>query len=143
MSKRRLSIASSSASQNGETPACLNKSSDMAAISVVDLPPLPKISGDLMLQTFTHKSLHFEGAFISEVETNERLAELGNTVLQLVVTNFLYKKLPPLAASEILVSILLERHWSFIDKRPHLGRKGQNTIRRQLRGLGPILPSSR
>ncbi|KAK2461625.1 hypothetical protein APHAL10511_006088 [Amanita phalloides] len=67
-----------------------------------NLPQLPKISGDIILQVFTHRSLqHSCGGTLEDNSDNERLAVLGMTVLDAVVTHSLFKQRPPLAMSEI------------------------------------------
>lgn len=69
------------------------------------VPPLPKISGDIILETFTHKSLRLEGSIYSDEHSgdNERLSELGEKVVQLAVTEILFRKRPILGISEISV----------------------------------------
>lgn len=70
------------------------------------LPPLPKISGDIILQVFTHKSLQrSHGGTLEENSDNQRLAVLGNAALEAVVTHALFKHKPTLALSEIRVRI--------------------------------------
>lgn len=73
--------------------------------SSITVPQLPKISGDLMLEVFTHKSLRFNGAPANEeFGDNERIAELGSRVLETAVTYALFrKKEPMLSANEIQV----------------------------------------
>jgi hypothetical protein len=71
-----------------------------------DLPPLPKIEGDvdLMLDVYTHSSLRFGGAPMNEdYGDTERLAELGAKVLELTVTNQLFLHRPFLNGREIQV----------------------------------------
>ena len=71
-----------------------------------DLPPLPKIEGDvdLMLDVYTHSSLRFGGAPMNDdYGDTERLAELGAKVLELTVTNQLYSQRPFLNSKEIQV----------------------------------------
>ena len=70
------------------------------------LPAAPKLRGDIILEVFTHKSLRFPGAPInedSEFGDNERLAVLGEKVLELAVTFALFNKRPILKAEEIEV----------------------------------------
>lgn len=67
-----------------------------------NLPSLPRISGDIILQVFTHRSLQRSyGGTLEDNSDNERLAILGKTVLEAVVTHSLFKRRPPLATSEI------------------------------------------
>ncbi|KAH8119927.1 hypothetical protein DFH11DRAFT_1721826 [Phellopilus nigrolimitatus] len=72
----------------------------MAGPSVADYPELPKINGEIILETFSHKSLAFPYN-PDESFDNERLSELGATVLQLAITNYLYCKRPVISASDI------------------------------------------
>ncbi|KAJ3554645.1 hypothetical protein NM688_g2999 [Phlebia brevispora] len=77
-----------------ETPTTMNS----------NLPPIPKLSGDIILTVFTHRSLRFPGALIdedSDYGDNERLAVLGEKVLETAVTDTLFKKRPMLKATEI------------------------------------------
>ena len=74
------------------------------------LPPLPKLTGDIILDVFTHRSLRFPGAPISEDSEygdNERLAVLGEKALETAVTDTLFKKRPMLKAADIEVRILM------------------------------------
>jgi dsRNA-specific ribonuclease len=65
------------------------------ARSVHDARPIiPKLRGDVILQVFTHRSLR---------GYDERLPELGSTVLDAIVTHILFSKVPPLRVSEIQV----------------------------------------
>lgn len=67
-----------------------------------DFPALPRITGDLMLETFSHKSLNL--SYDPEMSTdNERLIELGRTVLEFAVTRYLYDKLPIVPGKDIPV----------------------------------------
>ncbi|PFH54825.1 hypothetical protein AMATHDRAFT_52777 [Amanita thiersii Skay4041] len=66
------------------------------------LPPLPKITGDVILQVFTHRSLQrSHGGTLEDNSDNERLAVLGRIVLDAVVTRVLFTHRPPLTTSEI------------------------------------------
>jgi dsRNA-specific ribonuclease len=68
------------------------------------VPPLPQLTGDIILEVFTHKSIQFDGPN-SEFGDNTRLAELGGQALQMVVTRTLFDlKEPMLNVSEIAVS---------------------------------------
>ena len=67
-------------------------------------PPLPQLTGDIILEVFTHKSIQYDGPN-SEYGDNTRLAELGSQALQMVVTRTLFDlKEPMLSVSEIAVS---------------------------------------
>ncbi len=72
-----------------------------------NLPPLPKISGDIILQVFTHRSLQrSHGGTLEDNSDNQRLAVLGKAALEAVVTHLLFKHKPSmLATSEIRVRI--------------------------------------
>lgn len=73
-----------------------------------NLPSLPKLPGDIVLEVFTHRSLRFPGAPInedSEYGDNERLAILGEKAMETAVTDTLFRKRPMLKAFEIEVSI--------------------------------------
>jgi hypothetical protein len=64
----------------------------------------PKIAGDIILQVFTHKSLRRStGEPQDESVDNERLAELGEKVLETVVTHYLFIQRPTLSAIDISV----------------------------------------
>ncbi|KAF8634410.1 hypothetical protein AX15_000861 [Amanita polypyramis BW_CC] len=66
------------------------------------LPPLPKITGEIILQVFTHRSLQrSHGGTLEDNSDNRRLAVLGKTVLEVVVTHSLFKQKPPLAAADM------------------------------------------
>ncbi|KIP12063.1 hypothetical protein PHLGIDRAFT_114115 [Phlebiopsis gigantea 11061_1 CR5-6] len=68
------------------------------------LPTLPKLTGEIILEVFTHRSLRFPGAPIdedSEHGDNERLAVLGEKVLEAAVTDTLFRKRPMLKGSDI------------------------------------------
>ncbi|KAJ3725599.1 hypothetical protein DFJ43DRAFT_1089274 [Lentinula guzmanii] len=66
-----------------------------------NLPPLPKIDGDvdLTLAVFTYQS--FTSPSQPTEYDSDRLAELGEQVLDLAVTNYLYCKQPALDAQNI------------------------------------------
>ncbi|KAG6337068.1 hypothetical protein ID866_2021 [Astraeus odoratus] len=60
-------------------------------------PPLPPLEGDLLLEVFYHRSIkRAEGD-----ENVERLAELGFSVLNMVIVYSLFSKRPVLAAHEL------------------------------------------
>ncbi|EJD03690.1 uncharacterized protein FOMMEDRAFT_19079 [Fomitiporia mediterranea MF3/22] len=63
-------------------------------------PALPQITGDLILEAFSHESLNLD--YHPENSTdNGRLIELGGTMLEFVATRFLYAKKPIVRASDI------------------------------------------
>jgi dsRNA-specific ribonuclease len=71
-----------------------------------NIPPLPKFSGELMLEVFTHKSLRpdLSGEPTNdEYGGNDRLAELGAKVLEMAITFCLFSKRPMLKAADIEV----------------------------------------
>jgi dsRNA-specific ribonuclease len=74
----------------------------------MDAPPLPKIeSGELMLEVFTHESLQSDQSGKPTDEDyggSERLAELGQRVLDMAVTSSLFSIRPMLGAPDIAVS---------------------------------------
>lgn len=71
------------------------------------IPQLPKITGDIILEVFTHRTLRFPGAppASEEYGDNERLAELGSKALDTAVTYALFCKRPMLTAAELKVCI--------------------------------------
>lgn len=69
------------------------------------IPPLPKISGEILLQVLTHRSLRRSDGG-SEDFDNERLAELGKQVLDTAITAALFNRTPVLSGLEMLVSYL-------------------------------------
>ncbi|ESK98029.1 ribonuclease iii [Moniliophthora roreri MCA 2997] len=57
------------------------------------LPPLPKISGEYLLQVYTHKSLRrSDDVSPEEFEDSERLSVLGEKVFNAAVTNVLFRR---------------------------------------------------
>lgn len=117
----------------------------MSEEALTSLPPLPQITGDIILETFTHRSLRFEGAYnADQFSDNERLAELGDKVLQLVATNTVYHRRNPYAkASEIAVcQVSLWFKGTFVHTTfPGRTRKAFETI--ENRRMGSSLPTSR
>ncbi|KAJ3483127.1 hypothetical protein NLI96_g6521 [Meripilus lineatus] len=72
--------------------------------SMTNLPTIPRISGDLILTVFTHRSLRFPGAprdDDAEYGDSDRLAVLGEKALDMAVTDALWRKRPMLKAEEI------------------------------------------
>ncbi|EGN93111.1 hypothetical protein SERLA73DRAFT_64528 [Serpula lacrymans var. lacrymans S7.3] len=67
-----------------------------------NLPALPKIDGDLMLDVFTHRSLAHNHTDNEDYGNTDRLARLGEDVLRMTITFCLFTKRPMLSASEIL-----------------------------------------
>jgi hypothetical protein len=67
-----------------------------------DLPELPKLSGQIMLEVFTHRSLRL--ACHAKYRDNERLSVLGSYILEMMTTQLLFNKKPMLTRSEIEVS---------------------------------------
>ena len=65
------------------------------------LPALPKISGELILNVFTHKALRPEPS--TQYGDNDRLAELGEKILEMAVTSALFHQNPVLSAADISV----------------------------------------
>jgi dsRNA-specific ribonuclease len=68
---------------------------------VATMPDLPKLTTEIILDVFTHKSLQDQSHAPSQ---SERLAELGERVLELIVTDILFHQRPCLNATEIAVS---------------------------------------
>jgi dsRNA-specific ribonuclease len=66
-----------------------------------DLPELPKLSGQIMLEVFTHRSLRL--ACHAKYRDNERLSVLGSYILEMMTTQLLFNKKPMLTRSEIEV----------------------------------------
>lgn len=70
------------------------------------LPAIPRLSGDLILTVFTHRSLRFPGAPMdddSEYGDSDRLAVLGEKALDIAVTDALFRKRPMLKSNELRV----------------------------------------
>lgn len=63
------------------------------------IPPLPLINGEVILEVFTHKSLHFSPGH-PELGDNTRLAELGSHALDVVVTSILFDLREPMLKVE-------------------------------------------
>lgn len=73
----------------------------------MSLPPLPKIEGDvdLLLDVFTHGSLRYgqNVGMNDEYGDTDRLAELGNRILDLAVTFHYFSKRPIISATDVAV----------------------------------------
>lgn len=70
------------------------------------LPTIPKLTGEIILEVFTHRSLRFPNAPIdedSEYGDSERLAVLGEKVLEAAVTDTLFRKKPMMKGGDIEV----------------------------------------
>lgn len=77
------------------------------------LPPLPGLSGDIILEVFTHRSLRFPGAPTAGGDEfgNDRLAAIGEEALRMAITDALFRQRPVLKAQDIEVShSLVIRH---------------------------------
>jgi ribonuclease-3 len=71
------------------------------------LPELPYLEARIALDVYAHSSLHYEGKPVNEeYGDNQRLAVLGEAVLNLAVTQRLFCKKPHKSADEIVVYIL-------------------------------------
>lgn len=67
------------------------------------VPQLPQLEGDLLLDIFTHSSLDYHGKPVNETYgDNRRLADLGEKVLYLTVTQRLFDKRPMYTSTEIV-----------------------------------------
>ncbi|KAG7099009.1 hypothetical protein E1B28_000893 [Marasmius oreades] len=85
--------------------------------AAAEFPPLPRISGEFLLQVYTHKSLRrSEDVTPEEFEDSERLAVLGEKVLSAAVTSLLFSKRPMKGSAEILQSAKYILSDSRIDK---------------------------
>jgi dsRNA-specific ribonuclease len=69
-----------------------------------DLPPLPRISGEHLLQVFTHKSLRRPSD--DPDFDNRRLSKLGERAFDTAITAVLFNIRPVLRNDEIMVSHL-------------------------------------
>ncbi|KAF8078788.1 hypothetical protein FPV67DRAFT_1663476 [Lyophyllum atratum] len=65
------------------------------------IPPLPKVSSDLILQVYTHVSLRRSTGRPEDYGDNERLIHLGKAALDASVTHALFHKRPILRMSEM------------------------------------------
>ncbi|EIW86880.1 hypothetical protein CONPUDRAFT_86818 [Coniophora puteana RWD-64-598 SS2] len=69
--------------------------------STSEVPDLPRLSGDVLLETFTHKSLRV--ACNARYRDNERLTMLGRDVLDMITTQLLYFRSPRLKVDQIMM----------------------------------------
>ncbi|KAG6331284.1 hypothetical protein ID866_7806 [Astraeus odoratus] len=60
-----------------------------------DLPALPKLSGPVILEVFTHKSLRL--SCHATYKDNERLSVLGHYILEMITTQLLFSRTPKLS----------------------------------------------
>lgn len=67
-----------------------------------ELPVLPKLSGHILLEVFTHKSLRL--ACNAPFRDNERLSVLGREILEMMTTQLLFFRKPKLTVHQIEVS---------------------------------------
>lgn len=71
------------------------------------VPALPKLEGDhdILLDIYTHRALRTGGDMANEEYGNaDRLAELGERVLDLAITSHLFKVTPMLTREQMKVS---------------------------------------
>jgi dsRNA-specific ribonuclease len=76
------------------------------------LPPLPKLTSELILQVYTHISLRRrsdDGP--EEYGDNERLVELGKAVLDALITYVLFNKRPMLTVAELRVGLFISHDY--------------------------------
>lgn len=86
-----------------------NPSSRKRQRSIGELPELPKLSGQIMLEVFTHKSLRL--ACHAKYRDNERLSVLGSHILEMVTTQLLFNRKPMFTRNEIEVSATAMSSW--------------------------------
>ncbi|GLB44154.1 putative double-stranded RNA binding motif containing protein [Lyophyllum shimeji] len=72
-----------------------------AADPSCDIPRLPNLSLDVLLQVYTHPSLRRSNSLPEEYGDNERLSQLGSAVLDAVVTHTLFNRRPMLGSLDI------------------------------------------
>ncbi|KAF5374992.1 hypothetical protein D9758_000446 [Tetrapyrgos nigripes] len=93
----------SSLSLNASIAICLRKALDPHQKDVKDdLVPLPTISGEHLLQVFTHKSLRRYNNDHPEDFDNGRLVELGERAFETAITAVLFDTRPVLTSEEIV-----------------------------------------
>ncbi|KAK7059141.1 hypothetical protein VNI00_001767 [Paramarasmius palmivorus] len=82
----------------------------------VELPPLPKIPSDYILQVYTHKSLRrSDDVSPEEFKDSERLSVLGEKIFYAAVTNVLFRRKPMKTRDEITQLIEEIMSDSYID----------------------------
>lgn len=70
------------------------------------LPDLPHLDAAIALDVYAHKSLHYDGKPVNEeYGDNARLALLGESILNLAITQALFAKKPIRSAGTIVVSL--------------------------------------
>jgi dsRNA-specific ribonuclease len=99
------------------------------------IPPLPAINGDILLQVLTHKSLRRSNV-ASEEYDNERLAELGEKVLNIAVASFLFNRQPVLSGSE-----MQERRKSILSEANLDGWVSLYGLREKVRCIPELVPT--
>ena len=63
---------------------------------------LPKLTGEIMLEVYTHKSVKTASSSVREYDS-ERLALLGKSILDMAVTHVLFAQRPFQSAEDIAV----------------------------------------
>ncbi|KAI0785071.1 hypothetical protein C8Q75DRAFT_809611 [Abortiporus biennis] len=86
------------------SPSLKRPRSNTIPSKMTSLPPIPRLSGEIILEVFSHRSLRFRGAPADEdleFGDNDRLAAIGEKAFELAVTDALFRKRPMLKATEI------------------------------------------
>jgi len=105
-SSQSTPISHQSASSQEAEPD-VRKALAMVTVDPANYPELPKISGEIILEAYTHKSLRIQTPYSVDIfSDNERLGVLGEMALKLAVANVLYQQKPTLKAAEIPVSAM-------------------------------------
>ncbi|KAH7916468.1 hypothetical protein BJ138DRAFT_1052838 [Hygrophoropsis aurantiaca] len=65
-------------------------------------PALPTLEGDIMLDVFTHRSMLSGITHDTTYGDTERLAELGESVFEMIITYILHSERPVLQADELM-----------------------------------------
>ena len=75
---------------------------------MVNLPPLPPIGGEFMLEVYTHESLHSKPGALTRDEHggSVRLAKLGEKLLEAAVMTNLFRRRPMYTSNQLEVSHL-------------------------------------
>ncbi|KAF9527781.1 hypothetical protein CPB83DRAFT_855615 [Crepidotus variabilis] len=85
-------------------------------------PSLPILSGDLILQVYTHKSLRQPGVSPEHYGDNERLGCVGKPAFEMELTRYLFKKRPMLKAEDLATQrTLLHSRGMLLDWVQHYG----------------------